>query len=483
MRRLVVVSSARGLHVIRVMMFAAGLAGAMATAVWWLFQARADFAPLLALAAIPRYFALTFLPAAIVSFAMMPSIAQLGRRGWPDRDLELPPLFLFVMLSLCAFAALELPTLLTWGRENLEQVRRLNAWGPDPLGLHIVPIAFLVSMPLLPTAAMLSFALTAVIVIAGRPELTFRVLASCVAVQGGLVLGSYLFMDGIRDAGDAVLKVLASATESAERDAFTAQVVEWFGRQQALGGAVNRALIWVLGGYFLALVLSEFLVPGRAPATGDSGTATADTPVQGEAAGLHTTVVAVRAPSTASTAFDRSSYGVRPRMSLLQSVFWRPSTEYEIVSIPPARDARFSFSWNTGILRRERDGAPLLTIQTAGGLPWNPAYAVTDAASGAPLGILRRSGPDWEVVDAAGATIVRVLRAEARPGYVRYMASVPGREVCRFTWAMPALGVSSAELEIEFLPDAGPSFDRALALAIAPMLEEQARRWNYTANA
>jgi hypothetical protein len=50
-----------------------------------------------------------------------------------------------------------------------------------------------------------------------------------------------------------------------------------------------------------------------------------------------------------------------------------------------------------------------------------------------------------------------------------------------FTWTI-GMGVSSAELELEFPPTAGPEFDRRLAVAIALLLEEQARRWTRRAN-
>jgi len=61
------------------------------------------------------------------------------------------------------------------------------------------------------------------------------------------------------------------------------------------------------------------------------------------------------------------------------------------------------------------------------------------------------------------------------PGIVGYAAMVGEHEVCRFKWTLNGLSVASAELEVEFLPVNGVPFDRALALALAPILEQKAR--------
>jgi hypothetical protein len=56
---------------------------------------------------------------------------------------------------------------------------------------------------------------------------------------------------------------------------------------------------------------------------------------------------------------------------------------------------------------------------------------------------------------------------------VRYVASVEGAEVCRYTWAAgPRL--ENVVLEIEFAAEA-PLFNRALAVALGPFIEEEAR--------
>ena len=50
-------------------------------------------------------------------------------------------------------------------------------------------------------------------------------------------------------------------------------------------------------------------------------------------------------------------------------------------------------------------------------------------------------------------------------------------EVCVFKWALAGLGVTAAQLEIVFRSEAiaAAGLDRALAVANAPILEQQAR--------
>ena len=47
--------------------------------------------------------------------------------------------------------------------------------------------------------------------------------------------------------------------------------------------------------------------------------------------------------------------------------------------------------------------------------------------------------------------------------------------VCRFKWALHGLTVASAELEVEFARGQNAALDRAVAMVIAPILEQQAR--------
>jgi len=57
---------------------------------------------------------------------------------------------------------------------------------------------------------------------------------------------------------------------------------------------------------------------------------------------------------------------------------------------------------------------------------------------------------------------------------VRYIASVPGGEVCRYTWSFGPFGLFNVALDIQFA-SGGPAFDRARAVALGPFIEEEAR--------
>jgi hypothetical protein len=179
-------------------------------------------------------------------------------------------------------------------------------------------------------------------------------------------------------------------------------------------------------------------------------------------------------PPPSAAPFEQSNYCVKVRAGLWNP-FVRRHSEYEIRSIPPMSSAHFSFSWDTGMVRREPDGPPLLAVAPpeAPGLFGSRAYVVTDAAARAPLGQLVPDGDGWRMVAPSGQPAGDVVRRDARPGFVRYQATLAGREVCRFTWTIAAT-VVSAELEIEFTPDADAAL-RMLAVALAPILELRAR--------
>ncbi len=138
--------------------------------------------------------------------------------------------------------------------------------------------------------------------------------------------------------------------------------------------------------------------------------------------------------------------------------------------------ASFSFSQRTGVLRQEPGGPTILLVQPVAHGLMTRRYIVSDSATAGPLAIFERAGRDWQVFDAAEAPLARVEEVEARSGFRRYVASVDGHEVCHYTWAMHGLGVWTAALDVEFLNHAVGRFDRSLAIALARLLEQHARR-------
>ncbi len=181
--------------------------------------------------------------------------------------------------------------------------------------------------------------------------------------------------------------------------------------------------------------------------------------------------------SSGSAAFGESNYVLRPRSaSWIPSLFAPRVLDYDLDTVPPMARERFSFSWRSGIVRREPNGPDLVSIKKAGRTSWfaRPSYDVVDLATGTSIGRLVPAGLDWEVLDSAGGTIANVLR-QNRGAVIVYSAAVGDREVCRFTWAPHGLSVQSAELDIEFVRDVDVPFDRALAMALAPVLDERTR--------
>jgi hypothetical protein len=400
----------------------------------------------------------------------MPSTTSLARRTEPGDEADLPLLLVCFLVGLCAIAAFGARPLVAWWAENLQQVRAL------------IPSAALVSMPLLATAIVLTFVLTSVLAVVSRTEWTFRVLASCVALQAGLVAGAYLLLGGLRDVGTTVAEWLTTEAARAEGAAAAEQAANWFTRQDALGSEVVSRLIWIFGGYVVALVTTEFIRRRAAPATPLARSATAtpqDAIVTASSVPLGPSVASA---SAAAGAFDRSTYSVKPGMSLT-SVFRHRSNGYRIDAIPPSAGASFSYSWSSGIVRREADGASILGLRVHEHR-WfqRPTYAVFDGTSNAPLGFLRPDGHDWDALNGAGQRLAQITRTDVAPGFIRYVATVAGVGGCRFTWTPGGLAMPSGELEIDF--DAGTEhlFDRAFAIAAGPILEEEARRLMWRRN-
>jgi hypothetical protein len=162
---------------------------------------------------------------------------------------------------------------------------------------------------------------------------------------------------------------------------------------------------------------------------------------------------------------------------MIESLFRRRHSDYDIQCIAPRSRARFSFSWTTGALRREPGGADLLALTPPRppGLFTSHSYEVFDGVTREKLAALVPKGSDWEIEHASGALIARVLRATAGRGFAQYNAMIGAEEVCKFKWALHGLSVASAELEVEFNRHDSSGLDRRLAMILAPILEQQAR--------
>jgi hypothetical protein len=244
-----------------------------------------------------------------------------------------------------------------------------------------------------------------------------------------------------------------------------ASVEEWFARFAAAASPVIRRLLWTLGGYAVAVVVAE--VAGRRVTVQPEPSAA----VFGPAA-----PAVVPPASAARKLFESSNYAVKPRKSW-GGLIMRAFSDYDIRAVPSMAHNRFSFSWSTGVIRREPDGPDLIAVRKREGQSWfsSPSYTVIDLATGASLAMLTPQGADWQIANARGETLGTVVQDRVGIGNLHYVAHVGPHHVCSFVWAMHGLSVFSAELDIEFAQDCDERFDRSIAMGLAPLIEQKAR--------
>jgi hypothetical protein len=411
--------------------------------------------------------AFVFISASVGAVLLMPAQTALVREIRGEEDPSLPAPLVLLLVMLCGAAALQAPALRTWWIEDRALLHILTPGRSDPLGLELIPAAILFSMPVIAAATLVLFTLTSLLAIIVPAKLAWRALASCVALQAGLVVGGSLMLREVHTIGTAVLPLLASADNAA-----ASGVAEWVARHDLAAATTDQRVPWIFCGYLVALALAWSFAPSStAGKTQEFASAPVSPPP--ELTGAPQTFPA----SSAAAVFDDSNYSVRARMTMLESMFIRRYSNYDICTIPPTSRAQFSFSWRTGILRREPNGPDLLAVVP----PRNPGlfrgrqYEVVDAATRENLASLVPRGSDWEIVHPSGSLIARVLQLTAGRGFASYHAMIGDDEVCKFKWALQGLTVLTAELEVEFGRDQRAGLDRGLAMILAPILEQQAR--------
>jgi hypothetical protein len=411
--------------------------------------------------------AFVFISASVGAALLMPAQTALVRDIRGEDDPSLPAPLMLLLVVLCGAAALQVPALRTWWIEDRALLHILTPGRSDPLGLELIPAAILFSMPVIAAATLGLFVLTSLLAIIVPAKLAWRALASCVALQAGLVVGGSLMVREVHRIGTVVIPLFAPADHAA-----ASGVAEWVARHDLAAAATDQRAAWIFCGYLGALALAWFITPSStAGKAQESLSASVGLPREAPVA-----PPTFRA-SSAAAAFDDSHYSVRARMTALQSLFIRRYSNYDIRTVPPTSRAQFSFSWTSGTLRREPSGPDLLAVvpPRAPGLFTGREYVVADAATRENLASLMPRGSDWEIVHPSGSLIARVLQLKAGRGFASYSAMIGDAEVCKFKWALLGLTVTSAELDVEFTRDQGTGLDRALAMILAPILEQQAR--------
>jgi hypothetical protein len=485
--RAILLPSFKALGAIRAIVLTTGLAAITAVAASWLMQLVTGGSRLGWVSPLQVFgleIAATFLIAALGTSALMPHSSKASRADAGARRAS--PIVQVLLAALIVGTLVQITSLLTWW--TMDRVLLAQATGTEgnAFGLRLIPAVVLFSVPTLAALALVTFLLTSVVGMLVRAELTFLVLAACVFLQAGLVVGEQLLLNAMATLGATVLDAIAQSRDVKAAE----QVADWLGRHDAAASELSWRLVWILGAYVVTAAVSGLIAPRErrsVAARADASRAFEPAPAPAIAVTGSTAVppVATRpavagiSPERASvaTAFPHHSYSVRPRQNFID-FFLRSYSTYDIASIPPSLQSRFTFSWKNGTIRREPNGPDLVAIHRAPGkdVLGRRGYQVADVASGAILGTLRPSGREWEIVDGIGTSFGRIVEERSGIGYIAYVATVNGVAVCHFTWAMQGLTVTSSGIDVEFEPAADGTVDRAFLIAIAPVLEHAARR-------
>jgi len=408
----------------------------------------------------------------------MPRRTDLVRDVRGEDDPPLAPQLTLLLVALGALAMFQVPSLAAWSSEELTILRNALGKATDPVGLNLIPTTIVLALPAVAALTLALFVVTSLLAIVAPATLASRVLGSCVLLQVGYIISAYIVIGEVRTIGASLAPLLTDDPTAAR------QVSDWITRHHAAASATSQRLAWTCAGYAIAAATAYLArVPGRAAVTPQTkiepgpGSPIAVEPVEPRGVPL---------VSAAAARFDESEYSVHPRMTLFESWFTRKCTQFEIRTIPHRTRSWFSFSWGTGALRHEPSTAELLRLRPAKppGLFLNHTYEVVDPGSGQTIAKFIPRGSDWEIEDAHGNIAARVTRNDGSFDFVKYRAFVGDCEVCRFKWALAGLGTAGAQLEIVFSNDAPAStqLDRGLAVAIAPILEQQARIANEPRN-
>jgi hypothetical protein len=443
------------------LLLAIGLgAAAAAASAAMVGMGEATWAP--ALASFAVSVALTSLATAVLAFLLLPERTAVGRRTSVKGD-RLGPVPVLLLAALIFVTILQWPAILAWWREAAALLDEIDG-GPDPFGLMMIPAAMVYSLPALATLLVAVWTATAFGGLAAGREPASQLLAAGTLLQAGIIVVGYLTGAGLQELGQALTRLTSGAPP-----ADTASAIDWIARHDRLSDGFLVRAVAIFGGYVFTLLLTRS--SARPGGNGPAGNQVVSVPLE------PTADVPAAAPSMsqASAAFKESQYLFRVRNAFIGH-FIRGFVAYDVNAIPSRAAEQMSFAWSTGVLRREPAGPDLLHVRPAerAGL-FRRAFAVTDPPSGSLVGTLVPSGAEWDLRDAQGLTVATATPVHGRFERARYVATMAGHDVCRFTWNV-GLTVGSSEMEVEFLPAGEERFDRALAMALAPILEDRVRR-------
>lgn len=409
------------------LLFAIGM-GALATAAVSFLLAEGAGAWIGRVRTLAAQVAAVALVTGVISWRRVPSIAGIRRRIVPPERNH--PAQVVLLVGLAIGAAFQAPFLLVWFREDRALLLELLGTRRDPLGLDLVPGVILYSLPTLAAALLVLFAVTSMSASIAPRRLAYRFLVAGVVLQFGFVAVDYLLGRGVRDLSEAALRLMADAPP-----ADTAGAIAWIGRHEAVARRIMPALVALFIGYVAALAVATYLSRSVSPVA--AAVTVEASPVSRPEPRMAAPIAAVPPLIPGfSMPFDEPLYVLRLRggKGLAGLVLGRRFIEYTIETIPRSSRAEFSFSWATGVLRREPDGPEILRLEAA-----------------------------------------EVVQSSASFHQTSYTITAGGQHVGRLA-AVMGTTAASAEVQVEFLPAAEGRLDRTLAIALAPLVEHQVRR-------
>jgi hypothetical protein len=408
--------------------------------------------------------------------SLMPSRTTLVRDVRGEDDTPLAPHAVLLLIALCGVAMLQISGIVGWWRAEQAVLGSVLPDRPNPPGFNYIVMAVAYALPILAALTLTLFALTSLLGLVVPSKLASRVITAGAVLQLGYIAAIFFITAEVQTIA-AVLGPLVADDPDASRT-----LGDWMAAQDTSAGKTTERLAWTSLGYLVAAAVTARSAAAWTMTVG--GGATPDAPPAPP--GIPVSVPHPSVRSDASAPIDEPNYSVHPQMTLLEAWFTRKCTDYEIRTIPRSSRKGFRFSWTDGVLRQHVDGLDLvrLTPPRAPGLFLSRTYDVVDSRTNQTLARFEPRGADWQISDGGGVLVGRVLRESSARGPVKYRALVGDAEVVRFKWAMERFSTTSAQLEVEFLASTadGPSLDRVLALAMAPILEQRARLANERAN-
>ena len=465
------------LHVLVNFMLAAGLAALGASVSVWLSapaSAREWLQPVF-------FFALrtgiAFLFASICARILMPARASLSPRTLTTDDSRWTVAGMLIV-ALGIAVAVQLPALLAWWSRSATLPAVLIPDQPDPFGTRFVVAAFANATPLLLAFGSVAFLVVSITVCLPPVTSRLRLVTAGTVVACAYLFGAYSTLSALEDAATYI-----PTLPGAESEPWLMTILSWAREHAGGGGTLLKRLAWIATGYAGAVLVT--IASGRRDSAAvavigppaDSVLTTSDD--QTGAAGESI----VGAPPSSAEGFDvlsESTYAIRAR-GLGPMAFFTRVPEYDIECVPSSRQHRFSFSWETGMLRREPAGPDVVHVTTRQGqgirsILSRPSYEVVEASTKTPLARLVPSGPAWSIVDEMDRQVAQVEGPQRVGDATRYIAHSAGAEVCRFDWAMLGATIWTAELSVEFAQKAPTLVDRRVALVVGVLLDEQVRR-------